>query len=667
MNLLTKIIRTNFLILFFVTPLLFTSFNSELFELPKMYFIYFLTLVISTAHLLNFLNQKTILFRRHFLNIPLLIFLASQTISTITSIDPHTSFFGYYSRINGGLLSIICYLILFFILNVYIDEFLTKKIISASLISGFLVASFGITEHFGIDKHFWVQDVQSRVFSTLGQPNWLAAYLCILLPFSIFNFLNSLSLYGRSALRPYIYFSLTTIFFLCLLFTKSKSGIIAAAISLFIYFIFYAINNFKNKKNILSLSFLFIFFTILSLTINNPIKDQFFPPQLKIENSKIENLNITSSQDIRKIVWKGSIDLWKKFPFFGTGVETFAYSYYWTRPAGHNLTSEWDFLYNKAHNEYLNFLATTGTFGLLSYLLIISCVLCFIFKNILNTKYLILNTILSSYISILITNFAGFSVAIVSIYFFLLPALISKDSPQKILIKKIKYSKFLSLIVIFLFFLSLQKLILFYLADIVFAKSESSSDKQEYQFAYDQIKTSVNFRPNEPLYLNKLSAASAKLAIIASSRKNTDLAGKLVAESINNSNKSIEISPADTSLWKERAQTFYYLSTIDPKYFPTVIESLINVTKLAPTDAKTFYLLGKFLEIANSTEESIKYYQKAIKLKPNYDYALFDLGKIYFDQKNYSEAKKDFELVLTIAPTNKEAKDYLEKIGKLLK
>ena len=38
---------------------------------------------------------------------------------------------------------------------------------------------------------------------------------------------------------------------------------------------------------------------------------------------------------------------------------------------GHNLTSEWDFLYNKAHNEYLNYLATTGLFGLGSYLLFI--------------------------------------------------------------------------------------------------------------------------------------------------------------------------------------------------------------------------------------------------------------------------------------------------------
>jgi O-antigen ligase len=58
-------------------------------------------------------------------------------------------------------------------------------------------------------------------------------------------------------------------------------------------------------------------------------------------------------------------------PLFGTGVETFAFAYYTYRPAQHNMTSEWDYLYNKAHNEYLNYLATIGILGLGSYLLMI--------------------------------------------------------------------------------------------------------------------------------------------------------------------------------------------------------------------------------------------------------------------------------------------------------
>jgi len=89
----------------------------------------------------------------------------------------------------------------------------------------------------------------------------------------------------------------------------------------------------------------------------------------------------SDSMDIRKVVWQGAIELGQRYPLFGPGVETFAYTYYWVRPAAHNLLSEWDFLYNKAHNEYLNFLATTGFFGLFSYLLLITWTLIWWLKT----------------------------------------------------------------------------------------------------------------------------------------------------------------------------------------------------------------------------------------------------------------------------------------------
>jgi len=83
---------------------------------------------------------------------------------------------------------------------------------------------------------------------------------------------------------------------------------------------------------------------------------------------------------------------------------------------------------------------------------------------------------------------------------------------------------------------------------------------------------------------------------------------------------------------------------------------------LAPTDAKTFYLLGRFYAAAGEEEIAIKNYKKALDLKANDDYSALDLGKIYFDKKDYSNAKKYFEIVLKYAPTSDEAKEYLEKM-----
>jgi putative inorganic carbon (hco3(-)) transporter len=119
---LSKTIKFLYLAIFFLTPFLFTFFNSELFEIPKMYFVYLITATITFLHLINWIKGKTPLFKKNFLNIFFLVFLISQIICTLSSIDVHTSFFGYYSRLNGGLLSIISYFLLYIFLLPYLDE-----------------------------------------------------------------------------------------------------------------------------------------------------------------------------------------------------------------------------------------------------------------------------------------------------------------------------------------------------------------------------------------------------------------------------------------------------------------------------------------------------------------------------------------------------------------
>ena len=650
-----KIIYFLLLSLFFCAPLIFTQYNSELFELPKMYFVYLVTILIAFTHLINVLNKNVPLIKKNILNIFLLLFFLSQLISTFFSIDSNTSIFGYYSRLNGGLLSLISYIVLFLILNVYIDRKFFQKIINFSLLSAFLVSAFAIAEHFGIDKNWWVQDVQSRVFSTFGQPNWLAAYLCIIIPFSVYKFLDS-KIFNNKIL----FLFLTSIFYISLLFTKSKSGIIACLISLAIYFVIIFFQNKSSRKSLILATSLIIIFSLL---INNPLKDQIFPPK-QISTPTINNqqskILITSSGNIRKIVWKGAIDLWKKFTIFGTGPETFAFSYYWTRPAEHNLTSEWDFLYNKAHNEYLNYLATTGILGFVTYISLITTVLFILIKRILKNKHPILDTtLLASFISILITNFAGFSVVVVSLFFFLIPTFI--NIPDEIEIKpdiKLKVKQYILLQIIIVFtFIFLKNTISFYLADVMYARSSNYEDKNDYQYALSLIQLSTNLNPNEPIYLDKLSDILAKLAVSTKDQQYID-------QSISASDKAVKISPANISFWKQRAQNYLYFSTINSTYYQESINSLLKASKLAPTDAKIFYTIGQFLETASLTNQSIPYYQQAITLKSNYDYAYFALGQIYLAKKEYKLAKENLQKTIDYSyPTNTEAENLLKTIN----
>ncbi len=626
-----------------------------------MHFVYLITTLIITLHLTNWSLGYIKLFNKNPLNWFILLFLISQLICTVTSIDVYTSIHGYYSRLNGGLLSIITFSSLFFVIPLYLYDKFKNKLINYFLLPGFLVSLYGILEHFGIDKNFWVQDVQSRVFSTLGQPNWLAAYLCILLPFSVHYFLNS-----KNKLFSTYYLLLVISYFSCLLFTKSKSGIFAAIVSIFVLFLIYLFQKFKNKKLLPFIKgscptglrgfVLISIFIVLSILISNPIKDFIFPQQLKIENSKIENLNITPSENIRKIVWRGSIDLFKKFPYFGTGVETFAYSYYSTRPQQHNLTSEWDFLYNKAHNEYLNYLATTGLVGTIPYLILIFSVLFYLTKNLIRNSNLELRNlslvIFSSYLSILITNIAGFSVVIVSLFFFLLSTLVFENPQNKNPLKTKKY--LIPLILLFSFYV-FKNIVSTYIADIFYAKSQNYDSQQNYQMAYQSIYQSHQLAPQNPDYYIQLGLSASKMAVLTKDQQYID-------EAIKYSDLAVAKSPANINFWKLRAQTYYYLSGIDSNYFIKTVESMIQASQLAPTDAKIYFNLGQFLESASLTDDALVYYQKAVELKPNYDHAYFALGQIYFDQKKYDLAKTNLEQTLKYAPTNTDAQQMLEKI-----
>jgi len=391
-----------FATLFFFVPLILWPYSSEVFEFNKTVFVYGMTTIITALWLYRSISAGKIIFCRTILDIPIILFLTSQLISTIVSIDPLTSVFGYYSRFNGGLLSTLCYSFLYWAFVSNMTKSYTVYAIRSILASAVLVSIYGVLEHFGIDKNVWVQDVQSRIFSTLGQPNWLAAWLVAIIPITWF--------FSLEKKKFWLYFFGSLLFFIVILFTKSRSGLAGFVIT---DFIFWGYTLLKFKKGFLKEFLIFnISFLVLFLVIKSPITRNQSP---STSGPALETGG-TESGTIRKIVWKGAVQVWLHNPVFGTGPETFAYSYFLYRPIEHNQTSEWNFVYNKAHNEYLNIAANTGSFGLLSYLgLIIFSIFIF-----LKTKNYYL---LAGYTGLAITNFFGFSVVPTQLEFFLFPAI----------------------------------------------------------------------------------------------------------------------------------------------------------------------------------------------------------------------------------------------------
>ncbi len=164
-----------------------------MFEFNKIITLYTFTILIVAAWTYNSITQKKFIFRRTILDIPIFIYLGIFIASTFFSIDLRTSILGYYSRFNGGLISQLAYALLYW---AYVSNIKAHGIYKSllSILSGtFVAAILAILERngvfitcglmsYGYSNSCWVQDVQNRVFSTLGQPNWLAALLVAVIP-----------------------------------------------------------------------------------------------------------------------------------------------------------------------------------------------------------------------------------------------------------------------------------------------------------------------------------------------------------------------------------------------------------------------------------------------------------------------------------------------------
>lgn len=648
-----KIFPVLFGLVFFLTPLILWPYTSELFEFNKVVFIYTMTVLIVAAWLSRCILERKFIFRRTILDIPLLIFIASQILSTIFSLDQRTSFLGYYSRFHGGLLSTLCYCLLYWAYVANMDRKKTLFTIRCLLFSAAIVSAYGILEHFGIDKNIWVQDVQNRVFSTLGQPNWLAAYLTAIIPITWAFALNS----KLKTKNFWVFFFLSSIFFLTLLYTKSRSGLAGFIVAYMIFWsgAFWIYRRFALK------SFLAISSSLLvvSLTVGFPFK---FPINQKGLPSEARRAELgpaletggTESGTIRKIVWKGAVEIWKHYPIVGSGVETFAFAYPRFRPQEHNLVSEWDFIYNKAHNEYLNFLTTTGVFGTLSYLTVILFSLLQISKK--NPDQLAL---LAGYASILVTNFFGFSVVPVALLFFLFPGIGIVLSTEYVVpgSAKSKLSNAQKTVIVFVLCSVLYVLFAmgkYWYADIYFNKGRQLNLQNQPAAAFKSLQKAISLSPHEALYHNEISQIATNLITVS-----PEFINLAIAES----DRSLALSPTNLNILRNRATLFLRLAQFEPKYLENAKETLITASLKAPTDAKIFYNLALVLVRTGETEQALTTFQKAIELKANYKEARFAHALILIGQNQTKQAEEELIYILKkIDPMDKQTLKELEML-----
>lgn len=342
-----KYYRYILLIVFFtgvvISPFVFWPWVEISFEIPKVWFISRWIEILGITSLLFFpvsvKESKTDLK----LVIITIVFLLYIVLSAFFGVDIQKSFWGNYYRADG--IFTLIHLVIFFLLTVsifennLIDKTMSYIALSSGFLSVFTVFNAIFLSILKRDPPF-LENWSGAIGFTFGNPNFLAGFLIITLPFVFYLLKKTNSGYFKFIMVIQI---------ISILLTRSWSGIFG--ILLFIL----GVTLFTNKKRIIPL-----LATIFILIVSGISYFYNYPSR----NSQ----GILVAESRERIFIKGILSLAKK-PILGWGWANYDYAFE---------NSDWpikingDVYVDKAHSTLLEIMVTTGLIGIILYLTLVA-------------------------------------------------------------------------------------------------------------------------------------------------------------------------------------------------------------------------------------------------------------------------------------------------------
>jgi len=438
-------IETIYLLLIFIVPVWFSfwfpTFN--MFELSKLvifksltslllvfsvirFWVYYYLAPNNEEYLAVFKNIKQVFKKYFFFAILLLVGLA---VSLFFSINWQQSFFGSYDR-QQGFLSHLFYFIfaaLIFI-NLFFDRYLPdpyfgfssalvakiRRIVIIATLAGTAVAVYGVLQILNIDFLTWPEPpfITGRTLSTMGQPNFLASFLLLVIPLCFY-----LAYVSRRFLFRFLFSLFALIQIICLFFTSSRGGLLAflATIALFGLYLFF--NSRLNKKIKLIAIFGAAILGVLGL----------FTMELIIPGRIQESFDFKKgSLAARVYFFQAAADAASLKPYFGYGLENSdeVFIRYYERDWGTygNVSANTD----RAHNLILDILVWTGFIGLILFTLWYYSVLKLGWQQIKSSKDKNLAiALILGILGYLISLLFSFSIVSGEVYFWLFFAILA--------------------------------------------------------------------------------------------------------------------------------------------------------------------------------------------------------------------------------------------------
>ncbi len=299
-------------------------------------------LVTIFSYIIKIIRGKRI-FKLELMDISVIIFFVLVLFSGAITFGGRPS---YYSAL------VACCLLFgyFLVVNLIRTEKWLNRCIVALVSSGTVVAVIGVLQYiFGLAPNGWLDmsvfsDIEGRTVSLFENPNYLAAYLALVLPFTVFKAITAKSKKGRV-----LGFICCLMMIICTVFTWTRGAWVAVLVSVLLFFMIFS------KKTMRLIFVMLASIPFLPFVLPKNVVNRFM---------SIGNLTDSSIQ-YRLYTWKGSLQMAKEYFWggIGYGTEAFAqmypmYSYAGIEAAVHT------------HSLYLQILIEMGIAGIACFALI---------------------------------------------------------------------------------------------------------------------------------------------------------------------------------------------------------------------------------------------------------------------------------------------------------
>lgn len=408
-----KLITIFLTILILVVPIAILPSEKENYSVIKIVLLVVLSTILFILLLINY--KKLTIDKTDILAI---IFAVLVFASTMFSSDIKTSIFGAYRRYEG-MLAYFSYIIIYFCAKKFLNYKNSNTLLNVAYILFITVSILGVLQYY-ISIPSLYPIFSKGICGTFGNTNFIGSFISLGIP--VFMILYIFKGFKLSYIT-------SILLFFCLIACHARSLWVAFA-GILVIIIAYLIKN-KKKEYLKRTLILFIsFIAITAYIYANPNSE--FKNSLNIISKELKLAKKNGIQpemgSMRIQIWQITLGVIKQKPILGVGTDNLARGIAESNTKESiEFIEEWNSIFDKAHNEYLQIMATIGIPALIVYLTFIGNILFKKRKKFFNnlSTFAVVNSILCYMVQ---AFFNISTVGIAPLFWFMLGLLDSYDS-----------------------------------------------------------------------------------------------------------------------------------------------------------------------------------------------------------------------------------------------